>query len=342
MTLKLDVFDDFHVHGASAPEWHQRYLQLSGGTMRSSLAEATADSLHVFRKWMSERVVQQGCLPDGKICFAMPLGKLAETPRMQGREVHEDSVILLRGGEEFTLQRPQGMALVAVAFERDEFDRLLDERPWPASGRALLARSVLRGPLPALQRLRRDLLSLFDASTESPPLDVDMRSSLLAASVAFDSLRALFDGAADSRQAVGSASASFIVAQCHRIVAASGNAPPSVAELCSRLRTSRRTLQDSFRQVADATPVHYLRSLRLNAVRRRLMSTRAGELGVAQAAADRGFGHLSHFAESYKALFGELPSQTLRGDDAVAARRLESSASATTLAAAAAPIMACR
>ena len=321
MTLKLDVFDDFHVHGASAPEWNQRYLQLSRGTMHSSLAEVTTDSIHVFRKWMSERVVQQGCLPDGKICFASPLGKLAETPRMQGREVREDSVIVLRGGEEFTLQRPQGMELVAVTFELDDFHRLLDERPWPPPGRSLLSRSVLRGPRPALQRLRRDLLSLFEAAPAFPPFDgSEAESGPSAARVAFEALRELFDGAADSRQAVGSASASFIVAQCHRIVAASGNAPPSVGGLCLRLRTSRRTLQDSFRQVADTTPVHYLRGVRLNAVRRRLMSTRTFELGIAQAAADRGFGHLSHFSEQYKALFGELPSQTARGDHRVAAR----------------------
>ena len=321
MTLKLDVFDDFHVHGASAPEWNQRYLQLSRGTMHSSLAEATTDSLHVFRKWMSERVIQQGCLPEGKICFALPLGPLAETPRMQGREVREDSVIVLRGGEEFTLQRPPGIELVAVTFENDDFDRLLDERPWPAAGRALLSRSVLRGPPTALQRLRRDLLSLFEVRPVSlAPVVGEAASSPSATCVAFEALRELFDGAADSRQGFGSASASFIVAQCHRIVATSGNAPPTVAELCQRLRTSRRTLQDSFRQVADTTPVHYLRSVRLNAVRRRLMSTRAADLGVAQAAADRGFGHLSHFAERYKALFGELPSQTLRGDARIAAR----------------------
>ena len=322
MTLKLDVFDDFHVHGASAPEWNQRYLQLSRGTMHSSLAEATTDSIHVFRKWMSERVVQQGCLPDGKICFALPLGKLAETPRMQGREVGEDSIIVLHGGEEFTLQRPQGMELVAVTFELDDFHRLLDERPWPPPGRSLLSRSVLRGPRPALQRLRRDLLSLFDETPGFPSSDrLEAEPGLPAARVAFEALRELFDAAADARQAVGSASASFIVAQCHRIVAASGNAPPSVGELCRRLRTSRRTLQDSFRQVADATPVHYLRCVRLNAVRRQLMSTAAADLGVAQAASDRGFGHLSHFAEQYKALFAELPSQTPRGDDdRVAAR----------------------
>lgn len=305
MTLKLDVFDDFHVHGASAPEWDQRYLQVSPGAMRSSLAEVTAGSIHVFRKWMSERVIQQGCVPGGKICFAVPLGKFAGTPRMQGRELHEDSIVVLRGGEAFTLQRPKGMELAAVTFELDEFRRLSDERPWAPGARALLSRPVLRAPGHAMQRLRYDLLSLFDEKSEA------IKDQSVSRAV-FEALCELFNGAADARQAVGSASASFIVAQCHRMVATSGDSPPSVEELCLRLRTSRRSLQNSFRQVADATPVHYLRCVRLNAVRRQLLSTRAAELSIAQAAADRGFNHLSHFAQRYKALFGELPSQTMR------------------------------
>ena len=306
MTLKLDVFDDFHVHGASAPEWDQRYLQVSPGAMRSSLAEVTAGSIHVFRKWMSERVIQQGCVPGGKICFAIPLGKFAGMPRMQGHEMRESSIVVLRGGDEFTLQRPKGMELMAVTFELDEFRRLSDERPWAPDAQALLSRSVLRAPGRAMQRLRCDLLSLFDETSEA------IKDQAVSRGV-FDSLCELFNGAADARQAVGSASASFIVAQCHRMVATSGDSPPSVEELCLRLRTSRRSLQNSFRQVADATPVHYLRCVRLNAVRRQLMSTRAVDLNIAQAAADRGFNHLSHFAQRYKTLFGELPSQTMRG-----------------------------
>ncbi len=310
MALKLDTFDDFHLHGASAPEWNQRYVQMSPGTMRSSLAEVTADGIHVFRKWMSERVVQQGCLPVGKICFAVPLGSPAGTPRIQGRELLDDGVFILRSGSDFTLQRPQGMELMAVTFEFEDFLRLLDVKPWTPTAKALLSRSLLQAPLSSAQRLRRTLLSMFDErsmanqwGSNSPP-----------ALAVFDALCELFHDATDSRQAVGSASASFIVARCHRIVADSGDAIPSIEELCSRLRTSRRSLQNSFRQVADTTPVHYLRSVRLNAVRRQLMSTRASELSIAQAASDRGFGHLSHFTERYSALFSELPSQTPRED----------------------------
>lgn len=313
MTLKFDVFDDFHVHGASAPEWKQRYLQVSPGVMRSSLAEVSTDSIHVFRKWMSERVIQQGCLPNGKICFAIPLGTFAGTPRMQGREMHGDSIVVLRSCDEFTLQRPQGMELLAVTFELEDFRRLSDERPWASGARGLLSRSVLRAPGRAMQRLRYDLLALFDQMPTTVPSEPEAIGDPSVSRGVFEALRELFNGAADARQAVGSASASFIVAQCHRMVEGSGDCPPSVDELCLRLRTSRRTLQNSFRQVADATPVHYLRCVRLNAVRRQLMSTRAVDLNIAQAAADRGFNHLSHFAQRYKALFGELPSQTMRG-----------------------------
>jgi len=313
MAFKMDVFDDFHLHGASAPEWNQRYLQMSHGAMRSSLAEATSGDLHVFRKWMSERVVQQGCLPAGKICFAVLNGDTAATPRMQGYELREDRLFILRSGEEFTLQRPKGMELLTVTFEAEDFLRLLDARPWSAHARGLLSRSVLQAPIRSLQRLRRDLLAILDWPCMANPPKPEPVEDAVASRAVFEALCELFGGAAGSGQAVGSASASFIVAECHRIVAGRGDAPPSIDALCLRLRTSRRSLQNSFRQVADTTPVHYLRSLRLNTVRRRLMSTQPAELSVSQAAADQGFSHLSHFTERYKALFGELPSQTLRG-----------------------------
>ena len=58
--------------------------------------------------------------------------------------------------------------------------------------------------------------------------------------------------------------------------------------------------------------MHYLRSLRLNTVRRRLLATPAAQLSVSQAAGDAGFEQLSHFGARYRDLFGELPSQTFR------------------------------
>ncbi|WP_422014859.1 helix-turn-helix domain-containing protein [Roseateles sp.] len=294
MAIRQHVFDDFHLHGASAPEWQQRYTQLSPGRMRSALVETATPGLHLFRKWMSERVAQQGCLPAGQLCFALLHGAGAGQPWMQGRELDDGLVAVLRGGQEFMLQRPPGMALLACSFDAELFRRLLDARPWRAGANALLARGAVRAPSAALRALRSALLG--------PP----------SAPALFMALTEVFEAAAGPVQRVGSASAAALVAQSHRLVAASGQEPPDIDTLCRRLRTSRRSLQNGFRQVADMTPVHYLRSLRLNAVRQRLLATPAGDPRVSQAAADAGFEHLGHFGTRYRQLFGELPSQTPR------------------------------
>ena len=301
MRHEVNVFDDFHLHGASAPEWHQHYVQVSRGEMHSSLAEVTTGGVHVFRKWMSERVVQEGCLPARKICFAVLRGEVADTPRMQGREFAMDSLFVLRGDESFSLHRPKGMELLAITFEVEEFLRLSDERSLSPAGRSLLSRSPLKAPLPLMQALRRDLLDAFfdPAATTIDPRGV------------FHSICDVLESAASTRASVASASASSLVARCHRIVACSAAEPPSIEALCTRLRTSRRSLQSSFRQVADTTPVHYIRSLRLDGIRRELLSTRSAT-SVTQAAMAHGFTHLGRFTQEYKALFGELPSTTLR------------------------------
>jgi transcriptional regulator GlxA family with amidase domain len=79
-------------------------------------------------------------------------------------------------------------------------------------------------------------------------------------------------------------------------------------------------VQNSFRAVAETTPLNYLRSVRLNGVRRTLMSTRASQLSIGDAAAQWGFFHLSHFAAEYQELFAELPSHTPRAAITACAR----------------------
>jgi len=85
--------------------------------------------------------------------------------------------------------------------------------------------------------------------------------------------------------------------------------PLSVVELCIRMHVRRRTLQNGFQEALSASPATYLRTLRLNAVRRAL---REGDAlaTIADIAARWGFWHMGHFSQDDKALFGETPSQT--------------------------------
>jgi AraC-like DNA-binding protein len=72
---------------------------------------------------------------------------------------------------------------------------------------------------------------------------------------------------------------------------------------------SVRTLQTSFMRDRHVTPMQYLRNLRLDTARQRLL---AGS-SVSEAALDTGFPHQGRFAHYYRSRFGHSPSSTCGG-----------------------------
>ena len=80
-----------------------------------------------------------------------------------------------------------------------------------------------------------------------------------------------------------------------------------------------RHLEYYFQEVLQINPVAFLRALRLDGVRRELKRARAAAPGgqargcVQDVAAHWGFWHLGHFVADYRRMFGERPSETLRG-----------------------------
>jgi AraC family transcriptional regulator, ethanolamine operon transcriptional activator len=87
--------------------------------------------------------------------------------------------------------------------------------------------------------------------------------------------------------------------------------PPTIAALCEAVGASERTLYEAFRDHLGAPPKAYLKTLRLDAARRRLLEGRAGTR-VTDVALDWGFVHFGWFSQDYRRQFGETPSQTLQ------------------------------
>lgn len=88
--------------------------------------------------------------------------------------------------------------------------------------------------------------------------------------------------------------------------------PWTVAKLAAEVSMSVRSLQEGFRRSLDATPMEYLRRLRLEKVHHELSTAERGTVNVTEVATRWGFVHLGRFAAAYSRAFGELPSTTLR------------------------------
>lgn len=313
MNVTIDHFGDIHQHAASVREWSQTYSQLSRGSLESSLIQLNGPRFQMFRELINQRVVQHGEAPRTRICFAVPLA-VPGAAWLQGREADAGCVFVLQGGQEFMFHMPMGMDMLAITFDRALFDQAIASAPQPDELASLLKQPVLRIPAGRLGDSRSRLLDLFQLAlcvAVDLPTETEHR---LEEALLREMVDLFVDPETDKSQRHGSSSGSYIVEKSHRLTLEDKLNPPSVNDLCQRLRVSRRSVQNGFRRVTETTPINYIRSVRLNGVRRELMSTRGTELSIGDAAARWGFFHLSHFAADYEQLFGELPSQTRRLD----------------------------
>ena len=83
-----------------------------------------------------------------------------------------------------------------------------------------------------------------------------------------------------------------------------------MAHIAEGSGVSVRTLQYGFRKYRGASPMAFLRDVRLSSARRALIDGRAESIGTV--AASVGYPSTSQFARDYRASFGESPSETRR------------------------------
>lgn len=87
--------------------------------------------------------------------------------------------------------------------------------------------------------------------------------------------------------------------------------PITIGQLVDVAGISARTLFDNFKKFRGVTPMRYIKDLRMQCVRERLVNPKAGD-SVTSVAMSWGFAQLGRFAAVYKQEYGESPSQTLK------------------------------
>ena len=108
-----------------------------------------------------------------------------------------------------------------------------------------------------------------------------------------------------SRQQVVERAEAFLIARIGEAV--------SIGDLCRAAGVSERSLRNAFYDVRGMSPKRCVVRARLAEVRRALSDAGGARGAVTTIATDYGFFELGRFAGTYKSMFGESPSDTLRG-----------------------------
>lgn len=122
-----------------------------------------------------------------------------------------------------------------------------------------------------------------------------------------------------------------IVARFEDFLEANPNTPLYLTEVCAAVGTTERTLRHACEEHLGMGPIRYLNLRRMHLVRRALAQAVPAEATVTQIATDHGFWELGRFSVNYRAIFGEVPSETLHrqsNDSSVVTKRLSHLATA--------------
>ncbi len=303
--------DDAHDLACSLQHWKQRYVQLSPGRFTGDIEEVWFGNVQIFRERTNQIVHEAGMAWEGSRTFGIPVETEGEGWYC-GEVFDRNSMLTLKDGDALDFRTPRKLDVLAVTTDMQVFSDYAAR----VEGRDIEAeigrrRVICQAPEKA-EELRSFLLTALDTVKAAPHLleHAAMRKALEQA-IFGSLLAAIGNGTEPPRPPSTSETRRQIVNRARDYMRQHVEEPITMADLCAELNVSRRTLQYSFQDVLDLNPVGFLRAMRLNGVRRALRQADE-HVSVADVAASWGFWHLSHFAADYKAMFGELPSETLR------------------------------
>ncbi len=296
--------DDFDAFAADTPGYEIRARQLDRGPFASELRVVRSARVQLFLSRMSRGMEVIGEQPPGMWGFAIPaLDDVAWT--FMGMQAGGRDMIVAPAREEVDMLSRPGWSACVV-----NVDQLHLEAVQARLGLQLtLPKNAARVTLqPAALGDMRRLCGLL---LQAPPgLDVltTLEEELPAALLRL--LKSNGERASAPEPPVVHARRAALVTRAREHIRTVLREAPSVAQLEEALGTSGRTLRRAFREHVGVSPKEYIHAQRLNGVRRALL---LGQGNVTEVAGGYGFWHMGQFAADYRRLFGELPSETLRG-----------------------------
>lgn len=116
----------------------------------------------------------------------------------------------------------------------------------------------------------------------------------------------------DAPRPPGEGPVPYFVLRAERFIRNHAAEPITLADIVRASAVSERALQAGFRRFRATSPTGYLKAVRLEQAHLSLLANARARRTIAEIALDCGFSHPSKFAQSYKACYGETPSDTVR------------------------------
>ncbi|WP_347926645.1 helix-turn-helix domain-containing protein [Pseudomonas helvetica] len=275
----------------ATPGWVQHYQQMSPGHFAGLVRYLDLQGVEIYEECMNTRVEQNFSAPPGSLAFCF--------------DRSDNALYVLNGESRNIWITPENYQEVAVVFGPEFVQRngLNVER----------LEGLFMAPLNSQQnalfsRWLSGTLTRLSHTIDPPSKDALTQQLLDDCLFILDNACVCLDQGALQRRTGERA----IMKRIGEWAADTPEENLNLLELSQVAEVSLRQLQHAFKTYTGMAPTQWLRLRRLNSARRELLNRTATDTTVAEVAMNWSFWHLGRFSSSYRALFKELPSDTLK------------------------------
>ena len=275
----------------ATPGWVQHYQQMSPGHFAGQIRYLDLQGVEVYEEQMNTRVEQNFSAPEGSLAFCF--------------DRSDNALYLLNEESRNIWITPENYQEIAVVFgpafvQRNGLDVARLEG---------LFMAPLNGAQNGLfSRWLSSTLTKLSQTLDQPSKEALTQQLLEDCLFILDNASVCLDGGGLQRRA----EERITLKRVGEWAADSPEETLNLLELSRVAGVSLRQLQQTFKAYTGMSPSHWLRLRRLNSARRELLKSSPADTTVAEVAMNWSFWHLGRFSSSYRAMFKELPSETLK------------------------------
>lgn len=294
------TFHDAVEQETSLPGWRQEYRQVSTGGYDGRTAAILLPGVEILRETISVGTEQAFSAPEGSVIFYY-YPKLDESELARGEKAFGVSGFALNWTNRIGFMDAGSDLLMLVIRRNALYDEVLSSKA-----------QLIEAPLEHAAFLADWLLSLLGAASQQSYPYARQDFDDVLADLITDRFELLFQKSVIC-ETPQIAEAEKIYKKFRDRIFDAPDMPHTVRSLSRDLSVSAFDLRASCQSFSQIPLDKMLTLLRLNGARRDLLRARCAPRKVSDIAMDWGFFHWSRFAFRYRSLFGETPSETLRG-----------------------------
>jgi AraC family ethanolamine operon transcriptional activator len=310
--MRVRSFDDFEAFAGSVGDADSSMMLQNPKRHIWSINDVAVSGIHVQSGRLGSGNIVQGQAKAGIHLLYVPLGNHCKHV-FNGVNVTQNACAIMEPGREFFLSIPSAHDWFSVAIPTEMFAR--GESAGSRFDSNKNTCRVSRENREYASRLRQCVRDVMTAATKCPQFESGAAARSAAATLARVSSLVLGQQLPTPSQLKGRPKIrrQDIIDRSLALVEIRDGEPVLLGELAAAAEVSERTIETAFYEYFGVGPIRYLQLRQLNRIHRALRAAVPAEVSVSNILVAHGVWEFGRFASRYRQLFGELPSETLRG-----------------------------